>query len=89
MLLGGVRTPVWSPFVVRGDVVLLVIVGEDDVPQVGRFVIERGAERRPLIACVARATDRLVQQPLTSRSVRGRSGSSCQDAQSLQFLDSQ
>lgn len=41
--LDGVRTNTWSPFVVRGDVVLLVIVGEDDVPQVGRFVIERGS----------------------------------------------
>lgn len=40
--LDSVRTTTWSPFVVRGDVVLLVIVGEDDVPQVGRFVIERG-----------------------------------------------
>ncbi len=41
--LDGVRTPAWAPFVVRGDVVLLVIVGEDDVPQVGRFVIDRGS----------------------------------------------
>jgi hypothetical protein len=41
--LDGIRTNTWSPFVVRGDVVLLVIVGEDDVPQVGRFVIERGS----------------------------------------------
>jgi hypothetical protein len=40
--LGTVRTPVWSPFVVRGDVVLLVTTDDDDVPQVGRFVIERG-----------------------------------------------
>lgn len=40
--LDSIRTTTWSPFVVRGDVVLLVIVGEDDVPQVGRFVIERG-----------------------------------------------
>ncbi|MBX3132546.1 MAG: 6-bladed beta-propeller [Gemmatimonadaceae bacterium] len=40
--LDGVRTSTWAPFVVRGDVVLLVIVGEDDVPQVGRFVIDRG-----------------------------------------------
>ncbi len=42
VLLGDVRTPVWSPFVVRGDVVLMVIVDDHDVPQVGRFVIERG-----------------------------------------------
>lgn len=40
--LNGLRTTAWSPFVVRGDVVLLVVVGEDDVPQVGRFVIDRG-----------------------------------------------
>lgn len=40
--LTGVRTPAWSPFVVRGDVVLLVLLGEDDVPQVGRFVMQRG-----------------------------------------------
>jgi hypothetical protein len=40
--LTGVRTPAWSPFVVRGDVVLLVLIGEDDVPQVARFVLERG-----------------------------------------------
>ena len=40
--LTGVRTPTWSPFVVRGDVVLLVLLGEDDVPQVGRFVLQRG-----------------------------------------------
>ena len=40
--LAGVRTPAQLPFVVRGDVVLLVLLGEDDVPQVGRFVIERG-----------------------------------------------
>ncbi len=39
--LDGIRTNVWSPFVVRGDVVLLVVVGEDDVPQVGRFVISK------------------------------------------------
>lgn len=40
--LNGVRTPIWSPFVVRGDTVLLVVTDDDDVPQVGRFVIERG-----------------------------------------------
>ncbi|MBA3853711.1 MAG: hypothetical protein C0503_04795 [Gemmatimonas sp.] len=40
--LDGVRTTTRSPFVVRGDVVLLVVVDEDDVPQVGRFVIDRG-----------------------------------------------
>ncbi len=40
--LDGVRTNTRSPFVVRGDVVLLVMVDEDDVPQLGRFVIERG-----------------------------------------------
>jgi hypothetical protein len=44
--LTGVRTPTWSPFVVRGDVVLLVVLGEDDVPQVGRFVLQRGADSR-------------------------------------------
>lgn len=40
--LSGVRTNTWSPFVVRGDDVYLVILGEDDVPQVGRFRITRG-----------------------------------------------
>lgn len=40
--LDGVRTSTWAPFVVKGDIVLLVIVGEDDVPQVGRFRIDRG-----------------------------------------------
>lgn len=39
--LDSVRTRSWSPFVVRGDIVLLVIVNEDDVPQVGRFRIVR------------------------------------------------
>jgi hypothetical protein len=43
VLLNGVRTNTWSPFVVRGDVVLLVLVDENDVPQVGRFVIDRGS----------------------------------------------
>ena len=43
VMLRGVRTSSWSPFVVRGDVVLLVIVDADGVPQVGRFVIERGS----------------------------------------------
>lgn len=42
VMLRGVHTRSWSPFVVRGDVVLLVIVDADGVPQVGRFVIERG-----------------------------------------------
>lgn len=41
--LEGIRSNTYSPFVVRGDVVLLIIVGEDDVPQVGRFVIDRGS----------------------------------------------
>jgi len=41
--LDGIRTRNWAPFVVRGDIVLLVIVNEDDVPQLGRFRIERGA----------------------------------------------
>lgn len=39
--LNGVQTSTWSPFVVRGDDVYLVILGEDDVPQVGRFRITR------------------------------------------------
>jgi hypothetical protein len=39
--LGRIRTAVWSPFVVRGDDVYLVLLGEDDVPQVGRFTIQR------------------------------------------------
>jgi hypothetical protein len=40
--LNGVRTSWWSPFVVHGDAVLLVTLGEDDVQSVGRFVIDRG-----------------------------------------------
>jgi hypothetical protein len=39
--LTGVQTGTWAPFVVRGDDVYLVILGEDDVPQVGRFRIAR------------------------------------------------
>lgn len=39
--LNGVQTGTWAPFVVRGDDVYLVILGEDDVPQVGRYRITR------------------------------------------------
>ncbi len=39
--LGRIRTNVWSPFVVRGDDVYLVVLDEDDVPQVGRFTLQR------------------------------------------------
>lgn len=39
--LAAVRAPSHLPFVVRRDVVLLVVLGEDDVPQVARFTIER------------------------------------------------
>lgn len=41
LALGRIKSAVWSPFVVRGDTVYLVVLGEDDVPQVGRFIVQR------------------------------------------------
>lgn len=40
-ILGDYRSATWSPFVVQGDDVYAVLLGEDDVPQVAHFRIER------------------------------------------------